>query len=378
MIYHKLDRPRNLPVCAYERYKMVKIKIAGGFVFVQVFILRVFLIFLTVSVSGGNLGLAQDGNPAGHSESTQGSTWIVALDGTGQFMSIQEAIDQAHNGDTILIKAGNYTEDVTVHSKEGLKVVGEGRKKVFIAGLNRVGTLHIGKWPYGATNVEISGMSIQQHGGLGVGIFNGAGVTLKDIQVNGLIFGQQVQRVRIEDCIVGGSETTGLAFADSEAMLIGNIIHDNDHGVSIAGNSKVTLQYNIITRSLFEAVLVTDKAQASLVQNTLVNNGGGVKFQDHSSGEIRGNIISGSKVGVTYSSTGSVTSSFNAFYNNGAHDQIQGSETTHVSKNNSTSDLYVQPHFVAPASGDFRLQKDSPLLNVGDFAFLGALGPVDQ
>ena len=327
---------------------------------------------------GAGLVFGQEGFLPHGSETPGGATWVVALDGTGQFISIQEAIDQAHSGDTIFIKAGKYVEDVTVHSKEGLKVIGEGMKKVFIDGLERVGTLHIGKWPYGATNVEISGMTIQQHGGLGVGIFNGAGVTLRDIHVNGLIFSQQVQQVRIENCIVGGSETTGMAFADSDATLIGNIIHDNDHGVSVGGTSNVVLKHNVITRSLYEAILVADKGQVSIVQNTLVNNGGGVKFQDESSGEIRGNIISDSKVGVAYSSTTKVTRSYNAFYNNDANDHINGTSPSSLSRNPQLNALYVSPHFVAPDRGDFRLQMDSPLLDVGEFPYLGALGPISR
>ena len=337
--------------------------------------MRVFMIVLCLWC-GTSLAVAQQGSMSPGFEPHEGETWTVALDGTGHFMSIQEAIDQAHNGDIIYINAGEYVEDVTVHSKEGLKIIGAGMKKVFIAGLERVGTLHIGKWPYGATNVEISGMTIQEHGGLGVGIFNGAGVTLRDIHVNGLIFSQQVQRVRIENCIVGGSETTGISFADSDAILIGNLIHDNDHGVSVGGTSKVELKHNVITRSLFEAVLVADKGQASVVQNTLVNNGGGVKFQDESSGEIRGNIITHSKVGVAYSSKNKVTRSYNVFHNNKIHDQINGMTVELASTNNATTALYVQPHFVGPERGDFRLKTDSPLLGVGDFPYLGALGPI--
>lgn len=327
---------------------------------------------------GADVVLAQEGFLPHGSETPGGARLVVALDGTGQFISIQEAIDQAHSGDTIFIKAGKYVEDVTVHSKEGLKVVGEGMKKVFIDGLERVGTLHIGKWPYGATNVEISGMTIQQHGGLGVGIFNGAGVTLRDIHVNGLIFSQQVQRVRIENCIVGGSETTGLAFADSDAILVGNIIHDNDHGVSVGGTSKVELQKNVITRSLFEAILVADNGQVNVVQNTLVNNGGGIKFQDLSSGEFRGNIITGSKVGMAYSTKTKVTRVDNAFHNNGIHEQMNGIPVSSESTVSSQNDHFLPPHFVAPDRGDFRLKTDSPLLNVGEFAYLGALGPVTQ
>lgn len=327
---------------------------------------------------GTGLALAQQGSMLLGSEPNEGETWTVALDGTAHFLSIQEAIDQAQNGDTIFIKAGKYVEDVTVHSKEGFKIIGEGMKKVFIAGLERVGTLHIGKWPYGVTNVEISGMTIQEHGGLGIGIFNGAGVTLRDIHVNGLIFSQQVQRVRIENCIIGGSETTGISFADSDAILIGNIIHDNDHGVAVGGKSNVTLKNNVITRSLFEAVVVADTSHASIVQNTLVNNGGGVKFQDESSGEIRGNIIKNTKVGIAYSPKTQVTASYNALHNNGTRYQMDGTSVASMSTPSTSTDVYLPPQFMAPDRGDFRLKADSPLIQVGEFSYLGALPPVQD
>ncbi|MCA9473259.1 MAG: hypothetical protein KC594_14455, partial [Nitrospira sp.] len=73
--------------------------------------------------------------------------WTVAADGSGYYVSIQEAIDAAQSGDTIWIKAGTYAEDVTVHSKEGLKIIGEQMNLVILTGLKRVGTLHVGKWP---------------------------------------------------------------------------------------------------------------------------------------------------------------------------------------------------------------------------------------
>lgn len=323
---------------------------------------------------GANVLLAQEQRGSGDGTSGTGSTWNVALDGSGHFTSIQEAIDQAQDGDTVFIKAGRYAEDVTVHSKEGLKVIGEGPEKVFLAGLKRVGTLHIGKWPYGATNVEIRGLTVQQHGGLGVGIFNGSGVTLKNLKVNGFVFGQQVQNVHVEDCVIGGSETTGIAFADSQATLIDNLIHDNDHGVSVGGTSIVHLERNVITRSLFEAVLVADQGNTTLIQNTLVGNQGGVKFQDDATGRVAGNIIDEAQVGIAWSVKNEVAVAHNGLYQVTVKYQVDGQ--TASSESQAFSDVYVAPKFVAPDRGDYRLQADSPLLNVGGFPFLGAFGPV--
>lgn len=330
-----------------------------------------FAVVAWFAVCGVNASVAQE-----QGESREGSIWNVALDGSGHFTSIQEAIDQAQDGDTVFIRAGRYAEDVTVHSKEGLKVIGEGPEQVFLAGLKRVGTLHIGKWPYGATNVEIRGLTVQQHGGLGVGIFNGSGVTLKDLKVNGFVFGQQVQNVRIEDCVIGGSETTGIAFADSQATLIGNLIHDNDHGVSVGGTSIVRLERNVITRSLFEAVLVADQGKATLIQNTLVKNQGGVKFQDDATGRVAGNIIDQARVGVAWSAKNKVDVAHNGLHHVDVKYQVDGRTVSSGSR--VFSDVDASPEFVAPDRGDYRLQAGSPLQHVGGFPFLGALGPVSE
>lgn len=329
-------------------------------------------------LSGPSVLLAQESGGSQERTSGSGSTWYVALDGSGHFTSIQEAIDQAQDGDTVFIRAGRYAEDVTVHSKEGLKVIGEGPDKVFLAGLKRVGTLHIGKWPYGATNVEIRGLAVEQHGGLGVGIFNGSGVTLKNLKVNGFVFGQQVQNVRIEHCVVGGSETTGIAFADSQATLIDNLIHDNDHGVSVGGTSIVYLERNIITRSLFEGVLVADQGKATLIQNTLVKNQGGVKFQDDATGKVAGNIIDGAQVGIAWSVRNTVSIAHNGLHHIDVNYRIDGQAGSPPVESRAFSDVYAAPKFVAPHHGDYRLQTDSPLLNVGEFSYLGALGPVRE
>ena len=351
----------------------------GGCVAGLTWISRVILLTLCFFGWGVWLVWALEDTPGPGLSPSGGATWVVALDGSGQFVSIQEAIDQSHSGDTIFIKPGRYKEDVTVHSKEGLKIVGAGMKEVMIAGLNRVGTLHIGKWPYGATNVEISGMSIQEHGGLGVGIFNGRDIFLKNIRVNGLLFGQHVQNVHIENCVVGGSKTTGMSFANSQATLTGNIIHDNDHGVTVGGTSSVKLERNVITRSLFEAVLVTGNGQAVVVRNTLVNNGGGAKFQDESSGEVQGNIIVGTKVGGEMTDKTQATWSYNALYDNETNYRFAGIRADPDSHPLlPTTDVLEPPGFVAPHHGDFRLKANSPLQNIGKFSYLGALAPVQD
>ncbi|WP_447977535.1 pectinesterase family protein [Candidatus Nitrospira bockiana] len=306
-------------------------------------------------------------------------TLVVSHDGSGQYTSIQQAVDEARRGDTVVIKAGEYHEDVTIHSKDRLTLQGEGAGRVTILGLNRVGTFHIGKWPYGATHVEISGVTIHEHGGLALGMFNGRSIVLRDVWIKGMVFGQQVKDVRIENSRIGNSETTGVQFADSEAVLTGNIIHDNDHGVTVAGQSDVRIERNVITRNLFEAVLVTDSAKAVVVSNTIAKNGGGIAFLQTSRGEASGNVISLNTVGFVVAPSSRPVLSYNAVHNSQANYSRPGlSPPTPALDLKPETDLAVEPSFVDSTRDDFRLRPGSALVGVGKFAYLGALPPVES
>lgn len=334
--------------------------------------MRLMTVLLIVLCAFVSLSQAEESAKAGGS-----GTLVVALDGSGQYRSIQEAVDAAKKGDTILIRPGAYAEDVTIHSKEKIRLVGAGMDQVTILGRERVGVFHVGKWPYGATDVEIIGLTINEHGGHAVGIFNGRGITLRHARVNGMLFVQQVEDLRIEDSIIGGSETTGIQFSRAQATLRGHLIHDNDHGVSVAGNSDVRLERNVITRSLFEAVVVYDTSRSTLIGNTFVKNGGGAAFLGTSQNTASGNIVSLNTYGFLVSPSSKATFSFNAMQNIDANYLREGSPNQPAPDLKPESDLTVDPHFVDTGRDDFRLRADSTLVKIGEFSFLGALPPLE-
>ena len=333
---------------------------------------KVVLIAIGIWFMGTGLGIAE---PELRASTARMIT--VAADGSGDFSSIQEAVDSAGKGDTVLIKAGSYAQDLTIHSKEKIKIIGEGTDKVLLMGRKEmVGVLHVGKWPYGATDIEISGLTINEHGGHALGIFNGHRITLRNVHVKGMVFGQQVQDVRIEDCVIGGSETTGIHFSDSQAILVGNLIHDNDYGVNVTGKSSVRLEHNIITRNLFEALVISDQAKAVLINNTLVKNGGGAAFLGSSENEVSGNIFGFNKIGLLIAPSSQTTTSYNVLFNGEADYMRAGSPNVQAPELKVETDMRADPRFVDSEHDDFRLRSDTTLVDRGGFRYLGALPPV--
>jgi hypothetical protein len=183
--------------------------------------------------------------------------------------------------------------------------------------------------------------------------------------------------VRIERCRIGGSETTGVQFADSQAVLVGNFIHDNDHGVTVAGKSDVRLERNVITRNLFEGVIATDHAKLVLISNTITKNGGGVAFLNAARGEASGNVVGLNQVGFLIAPSSRPTLSYNAVHNS-EHNYIRaGDPPIPAPELKSQTDVTVDPQFVDSGRDDFRLARNSGLVRVGTFAYLGALPPVE-
>ncbi len=112
---------------------------------------------------GFSLVWADEGPPLGP------RTIVVALDGTGDFVSLQEAVDAARKGDTVFVNPGQYPQDVTIHSKEKIKLVGAGVDQVTILGRDIVvGALHVGKWPYGGARRPALSLPIQKPSSSGI------------------------------------------------------------------------------------------------------------------------------------------------------------------------------------------------------------------
>ncbi|MHA1651798.1 MAG: pectinesterase family protein [Candidatus Helarchaeota archaeon] len=68
---------------------------------------------------------------------------VVATDGSGDYRSIQAAIDAAQAKDTIFIKAGIYKEAISITNKENINIMGSGMKQVIIDNYITIGNCKI-------------------------------------------------------------------------------------------------------------------------------------------------------------------------------------------------------------------------------------------
>jgi len=68
---------------------------------------------------------------------------VVATDGSGDYRSIQAAIDAAQAKDTIFIKAGIYKEAISITNKENITIMGSGMKQVIIDNYITIGNCKI-------------------------------------------------------------------------------------------------------------------------------------------------------------------------------------------------------------------------------------------
>jgi hypothetical protein len=109
-----------------------------------------------------------------------------------------------------------------------------------------------------------------------------------------------------------------------------------------------------------------------------VKNGGGVAFLGSSHSEVSGNIVGLNKVGFLFAGGGQAATSYNALYNTDGDYVRAGSPNSPAPDLKSASDMAADPRFVDAEHGDFRLRADTPLLNKGQFRYLGALPPLSN
>jgi len=165
-----------------------------------------------------------------------GDVVVDADDGDGDFSSIQNAVDAAATGATIVVESGIYEESVKINT-DGLTLAGAGPDSTTIIGDGE----NVGSQPHAAIhvddssgpvrNVTIEGLTVENPDGK-YGIFAGTGSTNKDPDgIGGLVIRDNV----IQDI---STNSTGGALTGGPAGIgiRGDYGTDGNPGIEISNN----------------------------------------------------------------------------------------------------------------------------------------------
>ncbi len=176
------------------------------------------------------------------SVSAQFSKVIVDKNGTGDYLTIQEGIDNAADGDTVYIMSGNYIENIVITNRE-LVIMGDSLVNNHNVGFSTVvdGELNGGVFKVTSSDLEIFNIKIQrgysERGG-GIDIDNNSILLIDNCSIEknfsgrgGGVSSWSNEKIVIKNSILSQNETNGgggvFDQSSKSVQIINSLIHSN-------------------------------------------------------------------------------------------------------------------------------------------------------
>jgi parallel beta-helix repeat protein len=194
------------------------------------------------------------------------TTWTVDDDGPADFHTIQQAINSpdVKGGDTILVRAGIYYEQVIVN--KSVSLVGEDSDSTVVDG-NGIGSVI----SITANNVNISGFTIQYSGNK----YDDSGIYIDHSS------GDDISHNTITN------NRNGMYLdSSSNNMFSSNTITNNDNGISLFSSSNNVISGNTISLSNDDGISLFSSSNNVVSGNTITNNRYGISPLDSSNNII--------------------------------------------------------------------------------------------
>lgn len=189
-------------------------------------------------------------------------TIIVSRDGTGNYRTVQEAIESARAfmdyTVTIYLKNGVYKEKVVVPAwLENIEIIGEDKEKTIItyddhANINKMGTFRTYSVKVEGNNIVFKNLTIENNAAqLGQAVaLHTEGDRLKFVNCRFLgnqdtiYTGAKFARLYFKDCYIEG--TTDFIFGSSTALFLNCIIHSKRNSYITAASTPKDAKYGYV------------------------------------------------------------------------------------------------------------------------------------
>lgn len=207
------------------------------------------------------------------------------------YSAIQEAINNASEGDTIVVTSGTYYEQVVVNKT--VSVIGKNKSTTIIDG-NEKG---IPIFSVTASHVRISGFTIQraaQFGEWGTGIYISSSFNSIDNNIiswnwpgSGIYLTNSSNNMIATNTISNNHDGVSLQLS-SNNTINNNIISNNWNGIDLWGSPNNTITNNVISLNRqYDGIHVYNYSNNTIIiGNTISNNGYGLNLYSSS-----GNIV---------------------------------------------------------------------------------------
>jgi parallel beta-helix repeat protein len=247
---------------------------------------------------------------------------ILYVGGPGNYTTIQAAINNATNGDTVFVNPGTYTENVDTKLKK-ITLMGADVATTFIQGPSAADPVV----KIGTSNVNLTGFTLN-------------GTTNQDVvRVTSL-----AENVFISDNLIQkGGYGIVLQITTSRVTITQNIIRNIGFiGIQLQTSTYNVISFNRIEDSAGQGIALSLSSNHNYIQNnSVVNNAKeGILLNGASCTEnsITGNNVSSNEVGIRFNSAGSNTVRSNNIQKNTMEGMLLSlSSENSVTKNNFIS-----------------------------------------
>jgi len=227
---------------------------------------------LALLCAGAGFGLLVGGNEAVAQKT------VTVCASFCDFTQIQTAIDTVPSGTVIEVKAGMYTENLTIRNKQDLTLHGVGRDQVTLDGSAGVAAQKPGILIENSKKITIRGLTIVKSR-RGVHAINSTDLVIADN-----VFKDNIRQ--------------GIYMEKSEAQIIGNVIQDTQpdrsdrggaHGQGINLNpGKAVIRENTISGSWHFGIAGQRGSTLTIQKNTISGNGKSGRGVDDGAGNVGG------------------------------------------------------------------------------------------